>query len=291
VLFAYFVVFSLFTSNASASLSFADSAQVGESSGNFSVGFGDMLLNALVSQYLWEESIFTIQWTMKIEFLVSLLVYLFAFFYWRPLFKRFRIALQLVFLIIVPIVDAATTKVVTSLPDPQTGATAPILVSAVPVLVWYIWPFLAGLLLADLHKCGYIHIITTLPQSETSSPRHFQAKRVWYDPPDLSARGCNADPRQLRAAAARSCHRCHSAGIVSHIRALCALRRRRPCFNITQFSIDFHRHCPPCCCCALMSAVPAGAERISAAAGWSEVLLDPSLPRHGTAKLVLDIFG
>lgn len=128
--------------------------QVGESNGNFSAGFGDMVLNAMLSQYLWEESIFTIQWTMKIEFLFSLLVYLFAFIYWRPLFNRFRLPLHLLLLVVIPIVDGSSSKVITSLPDPQTGATGPILVSAVPSFVWYLWPFMAGLFLADLHCAG-----------------------------------------------------------------------------------------------------------------------------------------
>jgi hypothetical protein len=114
-----------------------------------------MVLNAMLSQYLWEESIFTIQWTMKIEFLFSLLVYLFTFIYWRPLFNRFRLLLHLLLLVVIPIVDASSSKVITSLPDPQTGATAPILVSAVPSFVWYLWPFMAGLFLADLHCAGY----------------------------------------------------------------------------------------------------------------------------------------
>ncbi len=154
--------------------------QVGESSGNFSVGFGDMFLNAVVSQYLWEDSIFTIQWTMKIEFLVSLLVYLFAFIYWRPIFKRFRLAIHLIVLVVIPIADAATTKVITSPPDPQTAAIGPMLQSGVPVLVWYIWPFLAGLLLADLHSLGHLQAITNmwLLERSTSSRLALRAKRA-----------------------------------------------------------------------------------------------------------------
>ncbi len=128
-----------------------------------------MVLNAVLSQYLWEESIFTIQWTMKIEFLVSLLVYLLAYLYWRPIFKRVRPALHLILLTIIPIADAATSKVITSLPDPQTGVIGPILVSGVPVLVWYIWPFMAGLFLADLHSLGYIDAITNLWPIESSN--------------------------------------------------------------------------------------------------------------------------
>ncbi len=153
--------------------------QVGESNGNFSVGFGDMLLNAVLSQYLWEESIFTIQWTMKIEFLVSLLVYLFAYVYWRPIFKRFRLSLHLIPLAIIPICDAATTKVITSPPDPETGATGPVLVSGVPVLVWYIWPFLAGLFLADLHSLGCFDAIANMWLVESSGNRRaLHAKRA-----------------------------------------------------------------------------------------------------------------
>jgi hypothetical protein len=90
-----------------------------------------------------------------------------AYLYWRPIFKRFRPALHLILLTIIPIADAATSKVITSLPDPQTGVIGPILVSGVPVLVWYIWPFMAGLFLADLHSLGYIDAITNLWSSNT----------------------------------------------------------------------------------------------------------------------------
>jgi hypothetical protein len=138
-----------------------------------------MFLNAVLSQYLWEESIFTIQWTMKIEFLISLLVYLFTYLYWRPIFKRFRPILHLILLAAIPIADAATSKVVMSLPNSETDATGPILVSAVPVLVWYIWPFMAGLFLADMHSLGYIDGITKLWLVESSSTRRaLYAKRA-----------------------------------------------------------------------------------------------------------------
>lgn len=155
--------------------------QVGESNGNFSVGFGDMMLNAVFSQYIWEESIFTILWTMRIEFLFSLLVYLFAFLYWRPIFERFRLAIHLIILAIIPIADASTSKVITSVPDPETGSTGPILVSSVPTLVWYLWPFMAGLYLADLHRAGYVDAITNCWVCQATGNRQASlAKRTGY---------------------------------------------------------------------------------------------------------------
>ena len=65
-----------------------------------------------------------------------------------------RIALHLIFLLTIPIIDAATTKIAVC-----EGAGCPntslsqgrILVSAVPTFLWYLWPFLAGLFLADLY--------------------------------------------------------------------------------------------------------------------------------------------
>ena len=187
-----------------------------------------MLLNAVLSQYLWEESIFTIQWTMRVEFLFSLLVYLFAFLYWRPIFKRFRLAIHLILLTVIPIADAATSKVITSLPDPETGATGPILVSSVPTLVWYLWPFLAGLFLADLHSVGYIDAITNLWVIEsTGTQQASQAKRVGYV---TTSRCFNAfaakafcyrlsHSSQVCAVATRPCFGCHHARIISHFRA------------------------------------------------------------------------
>ncbi len=163
-------------------------AQVGESNGNFSVGFGGMMLNAAFSQYIWEESIFTILWTMRIEFLFSLLVYFFAFLYWRPIFKRFRLAIHLIILAIIPIADAATSKVITPVPDSESASTGPILVSSVPTLVWYIWPFMAGLYLADLHRAGYVDAIADCWVNQATGNRQASpAKRAGYGRRLLSA--------------------------------------------------------------------------------------------------------
>lgn len=106
------------------------------------INIGYVLLNTF-GQYFWMDALYTIQWTMQVEYIGSLFIYLFAFLITRSLIYRYRIICYIFLLLSLPIAWLVTH-------------------GEVPRAVQYIQPFMFGLLLSDLHAMGmfeYLHSI------------------------------------------------------------------------------------------------------------------------------------
>jgi peptidoglycan/LPS O-acetylase OafA/YrhL len=106
------------------------------------IGFGYVFLNTF-GQYFWMPALYTIQWTMQVEYICSIIVYLLAFLTTRSFIRRYRIVLYAFLILTMPIVWLATQ-------------------GQVPRLVQYIQPFVFGLLLSDLDANGYLNFFHTI---------------------------------------------------------------------------------------------------------------------------------
>ncbi|CAF1486929.1 unnamed protein product [Rotaria sordida] len=112
--------------------------EIGEGSVNAEkIHIGYVLLNTF-GQYFWMPALYTIQWTMQIEFIGSIVIYLLAFLITRSFIYRYRILSYVFLILILPIVWLATH-------------------GSVPRAVQYIQPFIFGLLLSDLDASGYLN--------------------------------------------------------------------------------------------------------------------------------------
>jgi peptidoglycan/LPS O-acetylase OafA/YrhL len=100
------------------------------------IGIGYVILNTF-GQYFWMPALYTIQWTMQVEFVCSILIYFLAFLMTRSFIHRYRIVLYAFLILILPIVWLATH-------------------GQIPRLVQYIQPFVFGLLLSDLDANGLL---------------------------------------------------------------------------------------------------------------------------------------
>ena len=83
-------------------------------------------------------ALYTIQWTMQVEFVCSILNYFLAYLMTRSFIHRYRMILYVVLIVILPIVWIASH-------------------GQIPRLVQYIQPFIFGLLLSDLHASGFLN--------------------------------------------------------------------------------------------------------------------------------------
>ncbi|CAF4627340.1 unnamed protein product, partial [Rotaria sp. Silwood2] len=106
------------------------------------IHFGYVILNTF-GQYLWMPALYTIQWTMQVEFICSILIYFLAFLITRSFIYRYRIVFYAVLLLILPLVWIASHG---SILRP----------------VQYIQPFAFGLLLSDLDGGGYLNFFHTI---------------------------------------------------------------------------------------------------------------------------------
>jgi peptidoglycan/LPS O-acetylase OafA/YrhL len=105
-------------------------------------GIAYVLLNTF-GQYLWMPALYTIQWTMQIEFICSILIYVLAFLITRPFIHRYRMVLHAFLNLILPIVWLATH-------------------GQIPRPVQYIQPFMFGLLLSDLDASGFLNFVHSI---------------------------------------------------------------------------------------------------------------------------------
>lgn len=109
---------------------FNECHEVGEGGVDKDIGIAYVLLNTF-GQYLWMSALYTIQWTMQVEFICSLFVYFLAFLLTRSYIHRYRIVFYAIFILILPTMWIATHR-------------------SIQKLVHYIQPFVFGLLLSDL---------------------------------------------------------------------------------------------------------------------------------------------
>ncbi|CAF2066304.1 unnamed protein product [Rotaria magnacalcarata] len=124
---------------------FNECHEIGEGSVNAeNIGLGYVLLNTF-GQYFWMPALYTIQWTMQIEFICSILVYFLSFLITRSFIHRYRIIFYAFLILILPIVWISTH-------------------GSIPTLVQYIQPFIFGLLLSDLDACGLRNFCHSIKQ-------------------------------------------------------------------------------------------------------------------------------
>jgi peptidoglycan/LPS O-acetylase OafA/YrhL len=105
------------------------------------IGMGYVLLNSF-GQYLWMPALYTIQWTMQVEFICSIFVYGLAFLVTRHKIRQYRIIIYVVLIFILPIAWLASH-------------------GRIPRIVQYIQPFIFGLLLSDLDASGFLNRLHT----------------------------------------------------------------------------------------------------------------------------------
>jgi peptidoglycan/LPS O-acetylase OafA/YrhL len=110
--------------------------QVGDSTGDasdFNVGYA---LENTIGQYLWQQALYTIQWTMQVEWVMSLVVYFLAYAITRPRMPGIgRAVTHAILMLLLPICWLATD-------------------GGVPRPVQYLQPFLFGLALCDADASG-----------------------------------------------------------------------------------------------------------------------------------------
>jgi len=122
---------------------FNECHEVGEGTVNVNkIGLGYVLLNSF-GQYFWMPALYTIQWTMQIEFIASILIYFLAFLITRSFIYRYRIVLYAFLIFILPIVWLSSH-------------------GSVPRPVQYLQPFVFGLLLSDLDANGFLNFIHSI---------------------------------------------------------------------------------------------------------------------------------
>lgn len=111
--------------------------EMGEGSVNAEqIDFGYLLLNTF-GQYFWMPALYTIQWTMQIEFAGSLIIYGLAFIVTRPIIHRYRWIIYGLLIFFLPVLWLVTN-------------------GSVPRPVQYIPPFIMGLVLSDLDTNGFL---------------------------------------------------------------------------------------------------------------------------------------
>ncbi|CAF1349705.1 unnamed protein product [Didymodactylos carnosus] len=114
---------------------------------------GYALVNT-VGQYLWMPALYTIQWTMQVEFICSIVVYALAFLLTQRLVYRVRMFIYAVIALLLPIIWLATN-------------------GAIPKMVLYIQPFIFGILLSDLDANALLNPWRAM---ETGT----RTQRVWF---------------------------------------------------------------------------------------------------------------
>ena len=123
--------------------------EVGEGSVNAEeIGIGYVLLNTF-GQYFWMPALYTIQWTMQVEFAGSLVVYGLAFLLSRPCICRFRWLVYALLIFILPCLWLVTH-------------------GRVPRAVQYFPPFVMGLFLSDLDANGFLEPLYQLNQRRSA---------------------------------------------------------------------------------------------------------------------------
>jgi peptidoglycan/LPS O-acetylase OafA/YrhL len=116
---------------------FNECHQIGEGSVDpEKVGIGYVFLNTF-GQYFWMPALYTIQWTMQVEYILSIIIYFLAFMVTRSWIHRYRMIFYAFLIFILPIIWLATH-------------------GQVPRLVQYIQPFVFGLLLSDFDANGFL---------------------------------------------------------------------------------------------------------------------------------------
>ncbi|CAF1418599.1 unnamed protein product [Adineta steineri] len=117
--------------------------EIGEGTVNIEeINLGYALLNTF-GQYFWMPALYTIQWTMQIEFIFSILIYFIAFLVTRSFIYRYRIVIYILLIFILPIVWLVSHE---NIPRP----------------VQYLQPFVFGIFLSDLDANGLLNFCHTI---------------------------------------------------------------------------------------------------------------------------------
>ena len=107
-----------------------------------------------LGQYFWMPALYTIQWTMQVEFGGSLIVYLLAYLLTRPelVTRGLHWAVHAALVLLLPVCWLATDR-------------------GVPRSVQYLQPFVFGLLLAHLDGSGKLSVVRSALSSPQAAPR------------------------------------------------------------------------------------------------------------------------